>query len=247
MPDSILGKPEPQFSTAEYPGTPGAETCRFCQQPVGAQYYRVNSAVACRNCAEKLQSTMARDTHGAFIGALVFGVGGAIVGLALYAGFTIITKIYFGYVAFAVGWIVAKAMLLGSRGMGGRRYQIAAVLLTYAAVSMAAIPIELVRLGTDHKQTQQASPATTPAGDQQTSASETPEQSAPAATTPKVAVFGIRALVGLASPFLELMDNTFFGVIGLVILFAGIRIAWRMTAGTQFTVYGPFETPPQKA
>ena len=34
-------------------------------------------------------------------------------------------------------------MMLGSRGIGGRRYQIAAELLTYAAVSLSVIPISL--------------------------------------------------------------------------------------------------------
>ncbi|HWX54544.1 MAG TPA: hypothetical protein VN176_08115 [Verrucomicrobiae bacterium] len=199
---------------------------------------------------------MSRDTHGAFVRALLFGAGGAILGLALYAGFTIITGFFIGFVSLAVGWIVAKAMLLGSKGMGGRRYQIAAVLLTYAAVSMAAIPIALAQYAKDHKKTQhtetrQASPQATPAGGQEASspdaASATPEQSAPAAPKPNLAaVFGTLAMLGLASPFLELQSG-FSGVIGLVILFVGIRIAWRMTAGTRLSVSGPFDTPPQKA
>jgi hypothetical protein len=47
------------------------------------------------------------------------------------------------------------------------------------------------------------------------------------------------ALAGLASPFLELADPL-HGVIGLVILFVGIRIAWRITQGTQHEILGPF-------
>ncbi len=66
-----------------------------------------------------------------------------MVGLAFYAGFTIVTDIYIGYVSLAVGWLVGKAIMLGSKGIGGRRYQIAAVILTYAAVSLAAIPIAM--------------------------------------------------------------------------------------------------------
>jgi hypothetical protein len=36
-------------------------------------------------------------------------------------------------------------------------------------------------------------------------------------------------LWGIASPFLELQYGV-FGIIGLVILFVGLRIAWRVTA-----------------
>jgi hypothetical protein len=48
------------------------------------------------------------------------------------------------------------------------------------------------------------------------------------------------ALLGLASPFIELTGNFFWGAIGLLILFWGMRIAWRITAGRRFEIYGPF-------
>jgi len=35
--------------------------------------------------------------------------------------------------------------------------------------------------------------------------------------------------IGLTAPFRELQSDTFRGLIGLVILFVGISIAWRMT------------------
>lgn len=63
--------------------------------------------------------------------------------MALYAGFTILTDIRIGYLSLAVGFIVAKAMMMGSGGVGGRRYQITAAVLTYMAVSMAFVPLVL--------------------------------------------------------------------------------------------------------
>jgi len=48
--------------------------------------------------------------------------------------------------------------------------------------------------------------------------------------------------LGLASPFMELASNPFGGMIGIVILFIGIRIAWTMTAGQAVQIFGPFET-----
>jgi predicted outer membrane lipoprotein len=57
---------------------------------------------------------------------MIFGVGGAILGLILYSAFGIITGLEIGYLPLAVGYIVGKAVGMGSGGVGGRRYQIAA-------------------------------------------------------------------------------------------------------------------------
>ena len=81
------------------------------------------------------------DTAGAFSRSLLFGVGAAVLGLILYATFMIVTGISLGYATLAVGWMVGKAMLKGSGGIAGRRYQIAAAILTYLASTLARIPI----------------------------------------------------------------------------------------------------------
>jgi hypothetical protein len=65
------------------------------------------------------------------------------VSMAVYAGFTIVTHFYLGYVAVAVGWLIGKAMMRGSQGVGGPRFQIAAVVLTYLSISLAAVPIRV--------------------------------------------------------------------------------------------------------
>jgi hypothetical protein len=59
------------------------------------------------------------------------------------------------------------------------------------------------------------------------------------------AALGALALAGLTSPFLELQDPL-HGVIGLVILMVGIRIAWQLTAEKPIDIVGPFNnsTPP---
>jgi len=50
-------------------------------------------------------------------------------------------------------------------------------------------------------------------------------------------------LLGIASPLLELQDPV-HGLIGLVILFVGIRFAWRFTAGRTLAVSGPHTPSP---
>jgi hypothetical protein len=129
--DATLNSPTPQFGTAEYVGSPGDDHCQFCHQPISGNYFRVNEAMACLGCAEKARGELAKDTHAAYMRGLLYGIGAAVVGMILYATFAITTGIIIGYVSLAVGWMVGNAILKGSGGVGGRRYQITAVLLTY--------------------------------------------------------------------------------------------------------------------
>jgi len=245
----------PQFSTAEYSNQPSADTCKVCRQPIAGMFYRVNNAMVCGSCADRVKREIPQDNHAAFVRALLFGLGGFAVGLALYAGFEIATGISIGYLALAVGWIVGKAMMMGSKGAGGRRYQITAVLLTYAAVSMASIPVAIHSMKDDNSQqaqtqqdpNQQAQPGQTSAQDPANHAGEQTQEPSNAKDDPEnpatsfASALGTLAMLGLASPFLELQDG-YSGVIGLVILFVGIRFAWRMTASRgNVTVTGPFE------
>jgi hypothetical protein len=131
----------PQLGTAEYFAPAGGDHCQYCHQPIGTIYYLANAARACPSCADKL-----RNPAAAFGRAVLFGIGAAALGLALYAAFTIITHIAIGYASLAVGWMVAKGMVKGSGGVTGRRYQIVAGMLTYAACALASIPVWIYQM-----------------------------------------------------------------------------------------------------
>jgi hypothetical protein len=254
---SSLTDSTPQFGTAEYASEPGSERCKTCNQPLGARYYRVNGVLACESCVDGVKSQTPKDSHATLVRGLLFGVGGALVGLIVYSAFGIMTGLVIGYVSLAVGYIVGKAILKGSGGVGGRRYQIAAAVLTYAAVSMSAIPIGISQI-VKHKNVQkQSQMKQVPAGSQSEASptaaldaedGESTESSK--STQPKMgfgAALGMLALAGLASPFLELQDPV-QGGIGLIILLVGIRIAWRLTDEKPIDIVGPFNnsTPPAK-
>ena len=231
---------EPQFGTAEYAATPGADQCRSCGRTISGVYYRVNGALACESCTERAKQTLPKDSHAAFVRGLLFGAGGAILGLILYAAFGIITGLMIGYVSLAVGYIVGKAMMKGSGGIGGRRYQVAALLLTYGSVSMAAVPIGISQYVKQEKEKKQVQSAKAP---EATSESAPGENAAPqkSPTSLGAALLAL-ALLGLASPFLELQDPV-HGLIGLVILAVGLQIAWKITAGKPpVEIVGPFKS-----
>ncbi|HKN16384.1 MAG TPA: hypothetical protein VJX47_05560 [Candidatus Sulfotelmatobacter sp.] len=244
--NSAPGSSPIQFGTAEYLGSPGADHCQFCQQPITGTYYRVHGAMACRGCAEKAQSELPQYSHADYLRGLLYGVGAAIAGLILYAAFEIATSLIIGYVSLAVGWMVGKAMMKGSNGQGGRRYQITAALLTYAAVSMAAIPVWIHYAG-EHKQAQHASQQQQLADEQRELEKDTGRPQTPAPAKPALNIgkaFVTLAVLGLASPFLELADPL-HGAIGLFILFIGIRIAWQLTGQKIPAIDGPFQSSPR--
>ena len=214
--------------------------------------------MACPACTEKVRTELAKDTHTAYMRSLLFGLGAAVVGLILYATFEITTGLVIGYVSLAVGWMVGTAMKKGSGGVGGKRYQITAALLTYAAVSMAAVPV-WINYAVEHRKehTQQVQKKSQLADEQrqlenesgqQNSTAEAPDSKAtkPEPQTPRpsrLQIFGHLALLGIGSPFLGLQESgpTFGWLIGIFILSIGIRIAWRLTAGVKVAIYGPFD------
>jgi hypothetical protein len=243
--------PTPQFGTAEYAGTPGSQ-CQLCHQGIGATYYRVNDGMVCPSCVDRIQRERGKDTHAAFVRAITAGVGAAVAGMIGYALLAIILQGWvISYMAIAVGWLVGMAMMKASGGVGGRRYQIAAVLLTYAAVSMAAIPI-WIYFAQQHKphQTEQQKLAAEQRQLEDESGQTRQQEPAPQAEKPALSLgpWLVKVIgLGLVSPFIELQGNPFWGIVGLLILFWGMKMAWRMTAGRPCEVLGPFDNSPPRA
>ncbi len=201
----------PQFSTAEYTSAAGTQPCKVCGNQIFGDYFRVNGKQVCSTCAPAVKGKLPVDSHAAFTAAVVYGLGGAAIGLAVYSGFILATGISIGYLALAVGWIVAKAMLMGSKGVGGPRYQVTAVILTYFAISFSYIAI--------------------PYG----YALMHPENGFPAIPLSEL------LLLGLASPILRVMRSPTH-IIGLLILFVGLSIAFRMTKARAVARFeGPFK------
>jgi hypothetical protein len=130
-----------------------------------------------------------------FVKALLFGAVGAAVGSIAWGLFSL-THFMVGIVAIAVGWLVARAMMTATGGVGGRPYQIAAVILTYFGCSFGDVLGAILQ---DHGF---------------------------ASLSPVVLV-----VIGLAGPFLQL-SNPINGLLGLFILFVGMRAAWRLAAGS---------------
>ncbi|SEG18491.1 hypothetical protein SAMN05421819_2101 [Bryocella elongata] len=238
--------PALSFTRASYEGDPPqGDACAFCKRPLDGGYYRVNELLACEACARQAATLVPPDSHAAFVRAVSLGAVAAVLGCAAYAIFQIATGIMIGYVAIAVGYLVGWAMRKGSHGLGGRRYQIAAALLTYAAVAVAFVPVAIHELREERAGVQ--AHATT-SNQQGASASE--GDGAPKAKPPATIggwIGGIAMLLGLGliSPFLELASSVPHGLLNLFIIFLGIRMAWQHMAGRRLLVEGPYGAPGQ--
>src|SRR5436190_18495683 len=118
--------------------------CKACGTAIRTEYFSWNGAPLCETCKTTLQTARAgANTWSTFGRAFVFGIGATIAGAILYYGVIAITKLEIGLVAIAIGYMVGYSVRRGSRGWGGRRYQVLALLLTYYSVGLAYFPLAM--------------------------------------------------------------------------------------------------------
>jgi len=123
-----------QFDRVEK-ATGSATTCARCKRPLGATYYQANGVVICEVCRGDLEAAWNTGTFASRFGqSLVWGVGASALGAGIYFGFTAITGFELSLIAIVVGYLVGRAVRVGSGGRGGPAYQWLAVFLTYSAI-----------------------------------------------------------------------------------------------------------------
>jgi hypothetical protein len=132
-----------QFDRAEFAQPKsGAVTCSVCKQAVHDAYYHINSLVACTACKERIETSGAgRVTMIGFGKSLLFGVGAAIAGAAIWYAVSELTHAQWGLIGIVIGYLVGIAVRKGSRGWGGWPYQTLAMVLTYLAIAASYVPV----------------------------------------------------------------------------------------------------------
>lgn len=142
---------ELQFDRVETARPPGDATspsvsCVVCKRPVGGEYFAINAKPVCATCRDRVLSEAAKSkSAGPLLRAGAFGLGAAIAGAAIYYAVIAIAHLEIGLVAILIGYMVGWSVRKGARGLGGRRFQILAVALTYWAVGLAYAPLALSR------------------------------------------------------------------------------------------------------
>jgi hypothetical protein len=133
-----------------------------------------------------------------------------------------------GLIAILVGFMVGWAVRRGAGGLGGRRYQLLALTLTYLAIGATYVPLAMRQLA-DEPSGQSANPAL---GD---------ESSAATAGAGAV-LLGVAALVLLAAAMPILLGISGFpsSLISLLIVGFALHQAWRMNGRLHLSFTGPF-------
>ena len=213
-----------------------------------------------------------RDSEAAYTRALAFGGAVAVVAFFLFSVGEIATGFMFGYLSFALGWAIAKMMMIGSKGIGGRRYQWTALILTYATVSMSAVPIAIayqdrmnaavraqakaVNLAEEQRKLEEefgsdgSRPLSSAAQDAKKDPAQKNGKNPGFETTPRIPA---RPVVGTGAAFGTLVIIGLFspllalatpiqGGVLLILLILGMVLAWRTTAARRMEITGPFRT-----
>lgn len=252
-----------QFDSAE-PSAGSAEdvTCAVCKNAIVGSYHMANQAVICANCRKNLETEMASGSStGRFGRALLFGLGGALVGAGIYYAVLAITDLEIGLIAIVVGWLVGLGVSKGSRGRGGWVYQTLAVALTYSAIVSTYVPFiiqgfreqsitatkpDSLRLGkldstnvvfaadsTDGAAARSLAPAA--ASD---SAAKPVVDAEPKPTMGQmVLAFAVLFALAAAAPFLAGMSN----IVGLLIIGFALYQAWKMNKKVTIALTGPYQ------
>jgi hypothetical protein len=245
------------FERAEYDEPDGEHVrCAACQRAITTEYWQLLGKVFCGACHEGVRGSIDVARGGAAFGKAFLASGAVALACGIgYAIFVGLTNIQLALVTIGIGWIVGRTVQRVTRGFGSVRHQVLAVALTYFASAMGYFPAVIGALGKGGDRTEQsaaaptaapsAAPAPTgaPAAPGRTAAGE---PAAPAAAAP-VERPGVGALflfivvtfgLTLAAPLLMITEG-FSGLLGLLIIFFGLRTAWTVAKGVQASITGP--------
>jgi hypothetical protein len=237
-----------QFQKTEYAGQ--GRKCAICTSAIESSYFQLSGQTICPVCAEKAGPRLTRPSNSTVLRGLLYGAGAAVACSICYAIITMATGMELAIAAIAVGFLIGRAVRIGTNGLGGRRCQIIAVVLTYLSITTSYLPL-LVKGMREHVEAKAKAGATAGASKSQQQQPNEPEVQAPEVQTkeavskvPSAAglVLGLGLLLGIAliSPFLGLMEGV-GGLIGLAIVAFGLMQAWKQTGRPPQVLAGPYK------
>jgi hypothetical protein len=239
---------ELQFDTAEVAGeSSGPLMCHACRRHLYDVYFEVGAQPTCEMCRYEIESERSRGSGpGRFVRALLAGGLAGLVGAGLYYAVLALTGYEVGLVAIVVGVLVGLGVRWGSRGRGGRAYQLLAVALTYVAIVSTYVPFIFEEI---RKMEVSESATATPTADATVGApAETAvvpvaagestgpveEEITAGGAVVALALFG---LFVLALPFLGGIQN----ILGILIIGFGLYQAWQINRAHPLAIEGPFQ------
>jgi hypothetical protein len=243
--DSVL-----RFDRADYAGAqPASPPCAVCRGSLGTEYWKWQRLVFCTGCRPKITTKLAESQSvRTTVRAGLLGGGVALLCGVGYAVFVAVTNMQLALVTIGIAYVVGRVIRKASGGVGGLRFQILAVVLTYVASTMGYAPGILRAVSAEANEKSQTADV---ASAHESSAPGDP--GGPAASPPRsqdagkpsfslsslgalVYVFAVLFRIMLEAPFLELSAAP----LGVVIVAIGLWQAWKLTRGVPLEVEGPY-------
>jgi hypothetical protein len=221
-------------------GAGTATACTLCRTPFEAEYFDVGGQQICRACSEKLayQTSTPREMS-TLVRAGIAGLIASVLGAVLYFAVMAISGFEVGLVSIAIGYMVGYGVRLGTRGRGGRRFQVIALVLTYWAIGLAYSTLAIKALIDARSEGATAGIS----GPQKSGATQdAAAESDQAPITGTQFVFGLLYVLGFTfvMPVLAIASDMPGGLISGAIIVFGMMQAWKMTAAPVVTVTGPY-------
>lgn len=236
-PDPHSAEGELQFDRAEFTAASPGPACSQCQGSVSQEYYEFGGKVFCAPCRQRIEDSLGRlRKSGSLARGILYGIGGGVAGAVLFYAVSALTGYQFGLIAIVVGWLVGKAVRKGSGSLGGLRYQIAAVLLTYASIAATRVP-------------EIASYYERAAAKAEAGVAANPSTAAPGTVRTQVVHVGsvrfyiLVFVLALALPILGITRD----ILGAVIIGIALWEAWKFTGAVKVQFKGPFNVAPAQA
>jgi hypothetical protein len=158
-----------------------------------------------------------------------------------YAVFVAVSRLQLALVTIGVAFVIARVVRNASGGVGGRRFQVLAVALTYLASTMGYVP-PLLRGIFEHSadSAHHAEAATDTKSDGAPAEPAAPESPKHSTAVAVVMFVGVVLGFALIAPFLELKEAP----LGLLIVAFGLWEAWKRTRAIPIVLEGPFRLVP---
>jgi len=229
-----------QFEHATYDQAKPALACGTCGKPVEGEYWQWIGRVTCARCRDGVHALEARArSPQTFARAAIVGAATALGCGVAYGLFVAVSHMQIALITIGIAYVVASVIRKATGNVSGRRYQVLAVALTYAASTMGYAP-ELWR-EVAHGPDGQAHAEVAPDAGDVPSASGPQDRGSPTGrpAVPPLAFAKFVAsvtLLLLAAPFLAARGAP----IGLLIVGFGLWEAWRRAKGLPMEVTGPY-------
>jgi hypothetical protein len=231
------------FDHAEYGRGSPAAPCTRCRRPLEGEYYKFQNGAVCSACRGGIEAAVAKATSAASLGkAALQGIGVALACGVAYAIFAAASHAQFALVTIGIAFVIAKVMRRASGGMGGLRFQILAVALTYLASSMGYLsPVVTMIYEHEWAPGRAAHVSDAPAGGGNADAQDDPDAGgAPLANgalvLALVKVAGSLFAYALIAPFAEATHSP----LGLLIVGFGLWEAWKLMRPIPIVFEGPY-------